>query len=1074
MKQFLSLICLIVLMNATANVGFAITDFVLRESEPGGVCVTVDMDNVEFAAAMAMKKKYLVHMLFRDEALVQKVNDGLQTQGLLGRVSAKLWDGEHLPYTENLVTVLVVNGTGGEKARQDNRNLKAAEMFRVVQPYGLCVVGNSEGDDGVETKVKRQAADFSQAGFGESQIVNEAGKWVSLRKSKPTEIDEWGHYLHGPDGNPVSQDQIVGPPEFTQWRDAPLHLRAHDTISSLNAVTTSRGRLYYLEDKAPIAFPGDNDVPDNWCLRARNAYNGVLLWELPIKEWGWRVFLPSWNSKRWLPELPMNLQYRFVAVGDVLFATLGYNAPISKIDGRSGEILHVYEGTEGTSEIIAVGENLIATLRRNDGLFLGSFSAESGKQQWEAGPFTGVHSLHAGKAATWPTRRGEPYTITQMPGVMHPASNGKVVVVKDKNAYLAFDLKTGKPLWKSAVVEADRVLARGALIVTDQHVIACRAGARLIDGAKGVLVSLDVNTGEKLWEQKLEWHASWWEAEQNVFLIEGKVWAYHSAEFGTSNQLIKRGSNKKAPYPKEFTAFDPATGAVVDTIDLGLLFPVRHHHRCYRDKATPNHIIASYHFATFLDLHGDEHDENDHLRAGCKYGFMPANGMLYKTPDPCRCSAAIKVLGLAAFSPDPTIRFPDSMPQEENPLVKGPAFGKVGGEATETGDVDWAFFRGNLARSGANDAASLNPQGELRQVWEVECGESVSPPVIYQGAAYAATPENNSVVAVDLKSGRMKWRFIAESRIDSPPACYRGAIHFGSNDGWVYCLRAGDGALAWKFRAAPVDRFLYNLGRLESAAPVPGSVAVADGKVFFAAGNSPFLDYGLSLFSLDCQTGEVVSRYTLNRSDFRNGVNNDVPQIDGKTLFVNNRGFDLDLKPVKGLPSLDPETTFLDNSYFRRSPWYFQDAASGGAKVFGGQVAIDGESAYYFQIANTTQVLSMDIFVIPGRGTFTVNAIGKSKKKPTWSANIPVLVKALAVGRDALVAAGNPDVIDKQDPLGAYEGRLGGTLHLYDKRSGEAGKTLPLSSPPVYSGIALVDDTVVLALEGGKLVCLRP
>ena len=54
------------------------------------------------------------------------------------------------------------------------------------------------------------------------------------------------------------------------------------------------------------------------------------------------------------------------------------------------------------------------------------------------------------------------------------------------------------------------------------------------------------------------------------------------------------------------------------------------------------------------------------------------------------------------------------------------------------------------------------------------------------------------------------WRVIrvvspvtAGGRIDTPPTIADGLCLFGSHDGWVYCLRAADGRLAWRFRAAP-------------------------------------------------------------------------------------------------------------------------------------------------------------------------------------------------------------------------------------------------------------------------------
>ena len=59
--------------------------------------------------------------------------------------------------------------------------------------------------------------------------------------------------------------------------------------------------------------------------------------------------------------------------------------------------------------------------------------------------------------------------------------------------------------------------------------------------------------------------------------------------------------------------------------------------------------------------------------------------------------------------------------------------------------------------------------------------------------------------AIDAATGKEAWHFIAGSRIDSPPTWHAGRVIFGCMDGSVYALRASDGELCWRFRAAPTD-----------------------------------------------------------------------------------------------------------------------------------------------------------------------------------------------------------------------------------------------------------------------------
>ena len=99
--------------------------------------------------------------------------------------------------------------------------------------------------------------------------------------------------------------------------------------------------------------------------------------------------------------------------------------------------------------------------------------------------------------------------------------------------------------------------------------------------------------------------------------------------------------------------------------------------------------------------------------------------------------------------------------------------------------------------------------------------------------------------------------------MDSPPTIFGSRVIFGSADGRVYCLRASDGALVWRFAAAPRDMRLVSYGRLESVWPVHGSVLVSHGNVYFVAGRSTMLDGGLTFYCLDAATGRVISERKL-------------------------------------------------------------------------------------------------------------------------------------------------------------------------------------------------------------------
>ena len=127
-------------------------------------------------------------------------------------------------------------------------------------------------------------------------------------------------------------------------------MRAHDTDSSISCLVSSKGRVFYMEDCAPISLPGNNNLPDDWHLTARDAFNGILLWKIPVKNWGWREWKETWFASR-VDNIPVNVHRRVVAVGDKVYA-LGYHAGVSEIDAATGEVLRTYRGTENTREIL--------------------------------------------------------------------------------------------------------------------------------------------------------------------------------------------------------------------------------------------------------------------------------------------------------------------------------------------------------------------------------------------------------------------------------------------------------------------------------------------------------------------------------------------------------------------------------------------------------------------------------------------------------------------------------------------------------------------------------------------------
>ena len=205
---------------------------------------------------------------------------------------------------------------------------------------------------------------------------------------------------------------------------------------------------------------------------------------------------------------------------------------------------------------------------------------------------------------------------------------------------------------------------------------------------------------------------------------------------------------------------------------------------------------------------------------------------------------------------------------------------------------------------------------------------------------YVADRDSYTLHALDRETGKTRWTYIADGRIDSPPTYYKGMVLFGSRTGWVHCLRASDGQLVWKFSGMPERRLICDTGRLESAWPVNGSVMVFQDTVYFAAGRNSFLDGGIGVFALDPATGTmkhgrmVRGPFEKERPNFPipaegtfqlEGFKSDIFSCNGSELFVRNQGFKPDLEPIRPedakIPHIMASAGFLNDSPQHRTYW---------------------------------------------------------------------------------------------------------------------------------------------------------
>ncbi|MBL4885409.1 MAG: PQQ-like beta-propeller repeat protein [Planctomycetaceae bacterium] len=156
------------------------------------------------------------------------------------------------------------------------------------------------------------------------------------------------------------------------------------------------------------------------------------------------------------------------------------------------------------------------------------------------------------------------------------------------------------------------------------------------------------------------------------------------------------------------------------------------------------------------------------------------------------------------------------------------------------------------------DDSETKPTGPILDDWNDNptIKGPLSSPTIANGIAYVTRPNAHELIAIDTASGKVRWRFTANGRLDTPPAIHRGLCLFGSATGWVYALRADTGEMVWRLRAAPTDERIVAYGQVESPWPVPGAILVMDDVAYFAAGRQPLADGGILVFAVNPLTGE--------------------------------------------------------------------------------------------------------------------------------------------------------------------------------------------------------------------------
>jgi len=1007
----------------------------------GGLVVCIGADALESISNDWKKSGCIFQCLETSEADISSLRKKIQDAGCYGKVSVTRFDGQHLPYINNLVN-LVVAGSGSK--------VPESELQRVLVPYGVSIAN---------------------------------GKTTT--KPYPDQMDEWPQYLHGADNNCVAQDTVAGPPRHVQWISGPAWTRAHIGAATISSMVSSGGRLFTIEDTETAENPL---LPAKWKLIARSAFNGVELWTLDYPRWEQvTVYIKNYHAQ---------MQRRLVAIGNTVYCTPGLTAPVTALDAATGKTIRQYKGTEGTQEFafhdgrlyLVIGDRMhfdsyrgaqtsskakrrkkvAAGVAENSGATWGgdgfAISAYNPRTRNAANPTCTIVAIDAktGNEA-WRTGKITYYTGCTM------ALKGDKLVYQTTQGVFCLNARTGAENW---AVKKDIPYGRGSspnsLVLSDDAVYSEEGRS---------IHAYALADGRDYWGKSIPARKGY-QASTDLLIAADALW------------MCGACNNAKGIVTKKPTAYDLNTGDEIRTINQILSKPMGHD-RCFRNFITERFFINSKTGGPdCMDFKTDTEYPASFTRGTCSMGPLPCNGLIYCGPWACQCHLPTGLHNFNAFytneaslsAKGQTVKVGRSVR-----LEKGPAYGRI----DKAADAPWPTYRQD-ARRYAGTAKKVPAIG-LRPLWKTKFKTKVSAPVIAEGKIFIAETDAHVLRALDAGGGEILWEYIAGGRIDSPPTYYKGLLLFGSRDGWVHCLRACDGALSWRFRDLP-DRMICAFDQLESAWPIHGSVLVKNDTAYFCAGRSSYLDGGLFIYGLDPATGKIrhqrqfygpyaddhfpafVEEGNRSETEVILGTTADVMTSEGETLYIRQQAFNLDLTDAVAGKHLLASAGMLESKRQHREYKLVQEDfnhrkmwTTVKTEYPTGDIIVSDGTDYYSVFGHP---VNRGESFNPRNG-YALMAKTRSGENwsSKWKTQIPITGKAMALAGDTVFVAGAPLVFDLKDLGATYAGRRGGVLWAASADDGSKLAQYTLDVLCAWDAMAAAYGKLFIVNQDGSIDC---
>jgi len=1028
----------------------------------GGLIVHLGCGDGRLTQALAAQDGYLVCGLDADPDNVETLRQRAALTGTKGKVSVALSTGTRLPFVDNLVNLIVVDGP---------TDVTEPEIMRALAPAGVAFVNND-------------------------------GRWTKTVKPRPKEIDEWTHYLHDAAGNAVARDSLVGPPRHVQWMGSPTWSRNHHTLASISSVVSAAGRVFYIVDEGTAASMA---VPSKWSLAARDAFSGVLLWKREIKTWSWH--------RQGFRSGPVQLQRTLVAQGDRVYMPLGIDAPVSALDAATGEIIHAYEDTKAAEEIILdAGVLFVVT---------GSPATEHGAidpSRRGKAPFPNHKSIVAVNASSgrllWKWSDAADSRI--VPVTL--AADASAVFFQTATGAISLDRKTGRQVWRWPGLEDTETAANkkpaqekkpsrlrspgwavATLVVHDGVVLAA-------DGKH--LAALSAKDGRPLWNCQCQ---PGFRSAVDVFVIDGLVWL--GPDFAVARDLHTGQIKKSGPALDDVWTTghhhrcyrEKATQRYILTGKRGIEFldlASDGHTRNNWVRGTCQYGIMPANGLIYAPSHA----------CGCfmeakLFGFwalaarstaralpLSPSGPEQLQPGPAQ-PKAVQQQPTAQDSLDwPTLRQNPS--RGGSTWMKLPAELKTAWQTKLGGRISPPVVAEGFTLVSIIDehrVVALDAQdGRIR--WTFTAGGRVdSPPTVYRGLALFGSADG-SVHCLRLADGQEVWRFRAAPddlntvALDQLESVWPVHGNILVQNGLAYAA-AG--------RSSYLDDgiFLYALD------PASGKV-ISTSRV---AGTHPVLDPEREKRKTQIERQEIVQNATdyktftgpdLSDAFSMEGATTDVLVGDGSSVYLRQIAFDRNLVRQKERSlHLFSTARLLDGAENHRTHWLLGTGDFSRLPVAYSWIVYNPNRHGSHIVPSYGLMLSFDETTVWGvrreGGAYQLFGQPKQASSPgsqpppdfrraedgtlpavTWSTKLDIRPRAMLHAGGQLVIGGMPQPQEDSPLVSLYDGQEGGALRILSAADGQEVSQTNLKFPPVWDGMAAAAERLYMSAADGTVHCL--